>query len=145
MTFEEHLENHRREDGSYDIAAAEAARADEIRESYTDNDLDRLAEKAARDERRAWERTTRGNLHKQMLQPALSPELELDAKVQIGESTARRYGDMDELRIRMRMDLRTKVHMDENEAFNAEQRHWLDTLNLLDEGETISQAMGRGT
>lgn len=143
MTFEEHLEQHRNDDGSYDVAAAEQSRAEEILENYGEEELGRLAAKAAATERRNWENRNGANLRKQLTQGALAPELELDAMVQIGDSTVVRYGEMDAQRIRLRMDLRTKVHMDENEAFNSEQRHWLETLALLDDDETISVAMAR--
>lgn len=141
MTFEEHLENYRREDGSYDLAGAEQARAQELADDP--GEIDRLAAKAAASERGTWERQNAKRLSKQLSQPALSPALELEAMVQIGDSTVVRYGDMNHVRIQMRKDLRTKVHLDEGRAFDAEITHWLQTEQLLDPGETIGGAMGR--
>lgn len=140
MTFEEHLANHRNDDGSYDLAAAEQARADEI--ARTPGELAALAAKAAKQERAAWERKETNNLRKQFLQPALSSELELEVMVPLGDSVAVRYGDMDHKRIRLRKDLRTKVHLDESRAFDAEMTHWMQTEQLLDDGQTVGQALG---
>lgn len=139
MTFAEHLDNYRREDGSYDLAAAEEARYQEL--ITTPEGIDLTARKVAREERAAWERTETANLRKQFLQPALSEELELDIKVPLGSSTAVRYGDMNHVRIRIRKDLRTKHHLDENRAFDTEITHWMQTEHLLDDGETIEEAL----
>lgn len=141
MTFEDHLEQCRNDDGSYDLNAAEQARAEELAENT--DEIDRLAVKAARAERLAWERKQRDNLGKQFQQPALSPELDVDAMVQIGDSTVLPYGEMDLKRIQLRKDLRTKVHLDENRAYDAEMTHWFNTIQLLADGETIAQALGR--
>jgi len=141
VTFAEHLENYRNDDGSYDLVGAEEARAQELAENP--GEIDRLAAKAAKQERTAWERQNAQLLGKQLSQPALSPELELDAMVQIGDSTAVRYGEMDHKRIRLRKDLRTKVHLDESRAYDAEMTHWMQTEQLLSDGETISEALGR--
>lgn len=140
MRFEEHLENFRGENGDYDLAAAERARAEEI--ANDPGVIDHLAAKAAKQERAAWERTETANLRKQFSQPALSPELELEVKVPLGESVAVAYGDMDHKRIRLRKDLRTKVHLDENRAFDAELTHWMRTEQLLNDGQTIREALG---
>ena len=145
MTFEEHLENHRNDDGSYDLDAAEEARAEEIRATYTDDDLARLAGKTAKKERSDWLNRETEHFRKQMLQPALSPDLELGTKVPLGASIAVDYGDMDHKRIRLRRDLRTKIHRDEFRAFDAEMTHWDQTDPLLDDGETIAEAMERGS
>lgn len=141
MTFEEHLADHRNDDGSYDLAAAEDSRAKELAEDS--GAIDSLARKAAKQERAAWERNETASLRKQFVQPALSPELELDIKVPLGDSTAVRFGEMNHVRIRLRKDLRTKVHLDEIRAFDAEMTHWLQTEPLLDDGETIEAALAR--
>lgn len=143
MTFEEHLENHRNDDGSYDLDAAEAARAQEIRDSFDDEQIDKLAAKAAKKERSDWANKETEHFRKQVLQPALSAALELRTKVQLGDSIAVNYGDMDHKRIRLRRDLRTKIHRDEFRAYDAEMNHWDQTEPLLDDGETIADAMGR--
>lgn len=139
MTFEEHVQNHRNQDGSYDLEAAEHARADEI--AQTPGELAALAAKAAKQERAAWERKETTNLRKQFMQPALSTELELEVMVPLGDSVAVRFGDMDHKRIRLRKDLRTKIHLDEARAFDAELTHWMRTEQLLDDGQTISEAL----
>lgn len=139
MTFEEHLEKTRRDDGTYDLYAAEKALAEEL--AQTPGEVERLAAKAAHADRLKWEKRERENLGKQMQQSALSPELELDVKVQIGESTVVDYGEMNHQRIQLRKDLRTKVHLDENRAFDAEMTHWMQTEQLLGDGETIAEAI----
>jgi hypothetical protein len=141
VTFEEHLEKFRRDDGSFDLAAAEKSRAEELAEDP--DALQGLAAKAAAQERAAWERKNSTILRKQLMQPALSPELEWETMVQIGDSTAVRYGDMNNVRIRLRKDLRTKVHLDENRAYDIEMTHWMTTEILLDDGETIAAASMR--
>lgn len=141
MTFEEHVAGHRRDDGTYDLAAAEQARAADI--AADPGAITHLAAKAAKQERAAWERTETANLRKLFLQAALSPELELEVKVPLGGSDAVDYGDMDHKRIRLRKDLRTKFHLDENRAFDAEITHWMHTERLLADGETIAEALAR--
>lgn len=141
MTFAEHLENHRRDDGTYDLAAAEQARAEEL--SHSPEEIDRLARKAAQQERAQWERNETAKLRKQFMQPALSVELELDVKVPLGGSSAVDFGDMNHERIKLRKDLRTKVHLEENRAFDAEMTYWMQTEQLLGDGQTIADALGR--
>jgi hypothetical protein len=143
MTFEEHLAYHRNDDGSYDLGAAEQARAKELAEDPTA--IDSLARKAAKQERARWESQETTKLRKQFMQPALSPELELDTMVPLGESTAVRYGEMNHDRIRLRKDLRTRVHLDELRAFDAEISHWLQTESLLGADENIGDALRRAT
>jgi hypothetical protein len=142
VNFEEHLENHRRGDGSYDLDAAEEDRRFELETDHSE--IVRMAAKAAKQERSAWQSTETANLRKQFAQPALSPELEMDLKVPIGGSTAVRYGDMNHVRIRTRKDLRLKTHLDENRAYDVEMTHWLHTEPLLNDGETIEGAIARG-
>jgi hypothetical protein len=134
-TFEDHLEACRNEDGSYDLAAAEKSRAEELAE--TPGEIDRLAAKAAKAERNAWESRNREALKKQFLQPALSPELDLVTKVPMGGSSVENLGAMNEKLIRLRMDLRTETHIGENRAFDTEIEFWLNTLKLLPPGGTI--------
>lgn len=141
MNFDEHLDNHRRADGGYDLDAAEEDRRHELE---TDpGEIVKLAAKAAKQERAAWSSQETANLRKLFAQPALSPELELDVKVPIGDSTAVRYGDMNRDRIRLRKDMRVKVHLDELRAFESEMTHWLHTEPLLNDGETIADAIER--
>lgn len=145
MTFEEHLDNNRDADGNYDLAAAEADREAEILAELAENpdQLNRIAHKAAASERKAWETRNSNHLGKQVAQPALSESLELDAMVQIGGSTAVRLGDMNHVRIRSRKDLRTKVHLDESRTYVAEMDFWEQTERLLEDGETVAEAMDR--
>lgn len=142
MTFEEHLENHRAPDGTYDLDAAEEDRRHEI--ETTPGEIVALAAKAARQEREAYLRQETQKLRKQFMQPALSSELELDVKVPLGDGDVVRYGEMNHVRIRRRKDLRTKSHLDENRAFDSEMTHWMHTEPLLDDGETIAEALARG-
>lgn len=142
MNFEEHLENHRLADGGYDLDAAEEDRRYELE---TDRDeIVRLAAKVAKQERSAWQSQETANLRKQFAQPALSPELELDVKVPVGNSTVYRFGEMDLVRIRLRRDMRLKTHLDENRAYDTEITHWLHTEPLLNNNETIEEAIARG-
>lgn len=141
MTFAEHLENYRNDDGTYDLVGAEMARAKEL--AQDPELIGELAAKAAATERRTWERQNRQLLGKQFVQAALSPELELDLKIPIGDSTVVEYGRMNHVRIQLRKDLRTKVHLDESRAYDAEMTHWMQTERLLNDGETISDALGR--
>lgn len=145
MTFEEHLENHRSADGSYDLVSAEADRAAELLAELGESpeQLNRIAQKAAASERKAWETRNSNHLGKQFSQPALSAALELDAMVQIGGSTVVRLGEMNHVRIRSRKDLRTKVHLDESRTYVAEMDFWDQTERLLEDGETVAEAMDR--
>lgn len=142
MTFEEHLENNRRADGGYDLDGAEDDRRYELETDA--GEIIRLAAKAAKQERAAWESQETAKLRKQFAQPALSPELELGIKVPIGDSTAVRFGDMNHDRIRLRKDMRINVHLREIRAFETEMTHWLHTEPLLQDGETIEDALNRG-
>lgn len=142
MNFADHLENHRRTDGTFDLDAAEEDRRFELETHPTE--LAKLAARVASGEREAWQREETKSLRKQFSQPALSPALELDVKVPIGGSTAVRLGDMNHERIRLRKDMRIKVHLDESSAFQAEMTHWLGTEQLLDGDETIETAVLRG-
>ena len=96
-----------------------------------------LAARAANADRKAWESRNREELKKQFRQPALSDDLELDVLVPLGKSDFVRLGDMDEIRIRRRMDLRTRKHVDENDAFGREMEFWYGTLENLPPGGTI--------
>jgi hypothetical protein len=142
VTFEEHLQNHRRADGSYDLAATQQARAEELAQSP--DDIGRLAAKAAQTERAAWQRKESENLRKLFVQPALSPDLELEIKVPLGDNIVVDYGDMYHKRIQLRKDLRTKVHIEENRTFETEMTHWMHTEQLLEDGQTIGEALAGG-
>lgn len=139
---EEHLANHRNADGSYDLDAAEEDRRYELESDPAE--VVKLAAKIAKQERIAWQAKETMNLRKQFAQPALSPELDLELKVPIGDSTVVEYGAMNHDRIRLRKDMRLKVHLDELRAFDIEMTHWLHTEPLLHDGETINDALQRG-
>jgi hypothetical protein len=141
VTFEEHLENHRNPDGTYDLDAAEEDRRYEIETSS--EEITKLAAKVARQERKAWQDRETSRLRKQFMQPALSTELELEIKVPLGESIVVEYGEMNTDRIKLRKDLRTKSHLDEIRAYETEMTHWFQTEPLLGPGETIAAALGR--
>lgn len=141
MTFEEHLANHRNPDGTYDLDAAEEDRRYDIEASP--EGLLEYAAKAAKQERAAWQKQETSKLRKQFQQAALSPELELETKVPLGDSVVVDYGDMDQVRIRTRKDLREEVHINEIRAYDAEITHWNQTLKLLDPSETIAEALNR--
>lgn len=140
-SFEEHLENNRNADGTYDLDGAEEDRRYEIESDPSE--IVKMAAKAAKQERTTWQNNETANLRKQFAQPALSPDLELETKVPLGNSTAVSYGDMNHVRIRTRKDMRVKTHLDEARAFDAEMTHWLHTEDLLSDGETIRDAMDR--
>lgn len=142
MNFAEHLELNRRPDGAYDLDAAEKGRRLDLETNPAE--LARLAARVAASERDAWQRQETASLRKQFTQPPLSPSLELDVKVPLGDSTAVRLGEMTAARIRTRKDMRVKTHMDELRAFDAEMTHWLGTESLLRDGETVQDAIERG-
>jgi hypothetical protein len=132
VNFEEHLDNHRRTDGTYDLDAAEEDRRHEVE---TDpGEIVRLAAKIAKQERAAWQSQETATLRKQFEQPALSPQLELDVRVPLGDGTVVRLGDMNSDRITARKDMRIKSHLDEIRAYEAEMTHWLRTEPLLNPG-----------
>lgn len=141
MTFEEHLQNHRRADGTYDLDAAEEDRRYEI--ESTPGEVVKLAAKAAKQEREAYVNQQTAKLRKQFEQPALSASLELDVMVPLGEGNVCPFGEMNHIRIRTRRDLRVEVHLREIRAFDAELTHWLHTEALLDDGETVAEAIAR--
>lgn len=141
-TFEEHVMNHRRPDGSYDLDAAEEAFKLALR-----NDpgaLMRYADRAARSDRRAWTDKETASLRKQFAQPALSPALELDVMVPLGDGTAVRFGDMNRARIATRKEMRLRVHLDELRAFETEQSFWQRVEVLIEGEETVEDLARRG-
>lgn len=141
-SFDEHVMNHRRPDGSYDLDAAE----EDFRFSL-ENDtaaLLKYAARTARQERRSWTDKETATLRKQFAQAALSPSLELDAMVPLGDGTAVRFGDMDQVRIAARKDMRRRSHADETRAFEAEMAFWSNVEFLIEGDETIEDAIRRG-
>lgn len=141
MTFEEHLQKHRNADGTYDLDAAEEDRRYEI--ESTPGEVIRLAAKIAKQERDAYVNQETTKLRKQFEQPALSSSLELDVMVPLGGGTVIPFGEMNHIRIRTRKDLRVQVHLRESRAFDAEMTHWLHTETLLNDGETVAEAVAR--
>lgn len=141
MSFEDHLESTKNDDGTYNLAAAQDARTDEILDS--DEETAAIARKAAQQERARWESNETKLLRKQFVQPPLSPDLDPEVKVPLGNDTAVRFDDMNLERIRIRKDLRTQSHLHEIRAFDAEMTYWGNTEELLDPGETIGDARRR--
>lgn len=141
MNFEQHLDNHRRSDGTYDLDSAEEDRRHEIETSP--GEVVKLAAKVARQERETYLHQQTRALRKQFEQPALSPSLEMDVKVPLGDGTVVRFGEMNHVRIRTRKDMRTRVHLDELRAFDAEITHWSHTEQLLSASETVEDAVLR--
>lgn len=140
--FDEHVLNHRRPDGSYDLDAAE-----EAFRLALENDpaaLQQYAARAARADRRAWTDRETASLRKQFAQPALSPALELDAMVPLGDGTAVRFGDMNRARIAARKEMRLRVHLDESRTFEAEMTFWRRAEVLIEGDETIEDVVRRG-
>lgn len=133
-TFADHVERTRRTDGEYDAAAAEQSRAAELAQSP--DAIESLAHKAAAAERAKWERENGEHLRKQYSQLTLEG-LDLDALVPLGNSTFVEMRDMDEPRIRTRVDLRTDVHIRELDAFAREVEFWRRMQSLLPPGGTI--------
>lgn len=142
MSYADHIEPHRRADGSYDFDAAEKDWQREMEASP--RLVVRLIAKAAHQDREAYLRQETSRLRKQFEQPALSPALELDVMVPLGDGTGVRLGDMNEIRIRARKDMRVRTHLHELRAFEAEMTHWLHTEPLLKGDETIAAAIDRG-
>jgi len=138
VSFEDHLESTKNEDGSYNLAAAQDARAKEILDS--DEETEAIARKAAQQERARWESNETKLLRKQFVQQALSPDLDMDVKVPLGDDTAVRLGEMNWERIRIRKDLRTQHHLHEIRAFDAEMTFWQNTESLLGPDDTIETA-----
>ncbi len=140
--FDEHVMNHRRPDGSYDLDAAE-----EAFRLALENDpaaLLRYASRTARQERRSWTDKETASLRKQFAQPALSAALELDAMVPLGDGTAVRFGDMNRERISARKEMRLRVHLDELRTFETEMTFWRRAEVLIEDDETIEDAIRRG-
>lgn len=142
MNFAEHLGNHPLKTGGYDLDAAEEDRRYEIETSPEEQR--KLAAKAAHHEREAYVSQETAKLRKQFEQPALSPTLELDVMVPLGDGTVVPLGEMTLIRIRTRKDMRIQTHLRELRAFEAEMTHWLGTEQLLNDGETIEDAIRRG-
>lgn len=140
-SFDEHVLNHRRPDGSYDLDAAEEAFRLAL-ESDTEALL-KYAARTARQERRSWTDKETAALRKQLAQPALSPALELDAMVPLGDGTAVRFGDMNRDRIAARKEMRLRVHLDELRTFETEMTFWRRAEVLLEGDETIEDAVRR--
>lgn len=142
MSFDDHVLNHRRPDGSYDLDAAE--------ESFRlalENDpaaLQQYAARAARADRRAWTDRETASLRKQFAQPALSPGLELDVMVPLGDGTVVRFGDMNRARIAARKEMRLRVHLDELRTFETEMTFWRRAESLIEGDETVEDAVRRG-
>ena len=134
-TFAEHLEATKGPDGEYRLDVAEAEHAKALAED--DSMAAKLAARAAKADRSAWEAANRNELKKQFAQPALSADLELDVLVPLGNSTAVPLRDMNEIRIRQRMDLRTRKHVDENDAYGREMEFWFQVLGNLPPGGTL--------
>lgn len=142
MNFEEHLTNHRNTDGTYDLDAAEEDRRHEI--ETTPQELVKLARKAAKQERTSWLSAETASLRRQFQQPALSPSLELDVMVPLGNGSVVRLGEMNHDRIVLRRDMRRRVHEDAAAAYAVEITHWEKTEQLLQRGETVEGAILRG-
>lgn len=142
MNFDDHVFNHQRTDGSFDLDAAEEDFRFELENSPSE--LLKYAARAARSERKAWTDRETANLRKQFVQPALSPTLELDSLVPLGDGTVVRLGDMNHERILMRRDMRRRAHEDETRAFVAEVAFWDRVEQLLADGETVEDAIRRG-
>lgn len=141
-SFEEHLMNHRRPDGSYDLDAAE----EDFRYALERDPaaLLKYAARTARQERRTWTDKETSTLRKQFAQPALTPALELDVMVPLGDGTAVRFGDMNRARITARKEMRLRVHLDELRAFETEATFWQRVEQLIEGDETIEDAVRRG-
>lgn len=142
MNFADHVWNHQNADGSYDLDGAERDRLAEI--AANPSEVAKLAAKAAKQERSAWMSQETAALRRQFAQPALSPSLELDVMVPLGNGTAVRLGDMNLARIFLRRDMRRRAHEDEVRAYAAEVTHWEKTEQLLKGGETVEGAILRG-
>lgn len=142
MNFDDHVFNHQNADGTFDLDAAEEDFRHELESSPAE--LLKYAARAARSERKSWTDRETANLRKQMVQPALSPLLELDAMVPLGDGTVVRLGDMNHARIEMRRDMRRRAHDDETRAYAAEVAFWERVEQFLGSGETIEGAVLRG-
>lgn len=141
MNFAEHLGNHRNADGSYDLDAAEEDRRFEM--ETNGQEIARLTSKAAKQERVSWMSQETANLRKQFAQPALSPMLEVDVMVPLGNGTVVRLGEMNLIRVSMRRDMRRRAHDDERRAYAAEVAFWERVEQLLGLGETVEEALRR--
>lgn len=142
MNFDDHVFAHQRTDGSFDLDAAEEDFRYELENSPAE--LLKYAARAARSERKSWTDRETAHLRKQFVQPALSPTLELDAMVPLGDGTVVRLGDMNRERIVMRRDMRRRTHDDEKRAYAAEVAFWERIEQMLRGGETIEGAIARG-
>lgn len=136
MTFEEHLATCKRPDGSFDLAAAEAARAAEL--AATPEAIADLAGKAAHDERVAYERAQGERRRKQFAAGFEQLRLlDLEVLIPLGDGTAVPLRLMNEERIRIRGDLATENFLKHSRAFDAEMTFWRSARSLLPPGGTI--------
>lgn len=142
MNFDDHVFAHQNSDGTFDLDAAEEDFRYELESSPAE--LLKYAARAARSERKAWTDRETANLRRQLVQPALSPALELDAMVPLGDGTVVRLGDMNRARIEVRRDMRRRAHDDETRAYAAEVAFWERAEALLQGSETIENALARG-
>jgi hypothetical protein len=133
MNFADHVDATRQPDGTYDLAVAEVTRATELAADSADS----LAAKAAHAERKQWERSEGDRLRKCYEQPVLDPSLDRDLKVKLGDNVVVRMGEMNLDRIRLRLDLRTQVHVRELRAFANEVDFYGGYAALLDPSERI--------
>jgi hypothetical protein len=142
MTFADHIEA--LTDKDVDLAEVEAARAAEIAEELLTDPATRdgYALKAAKSERKAWQRAETETLGKQF---ALSAhnfelfELDPDLLVPLGGNHAVRLGSMTREERQLRREMRNDGHRREAEAFDVEMRFW-DAIDAVAGTGTIDNA-----
>lgn len=135
-SFDEHVQRTKNEAGEHNLDLAEKSRYEEL---LADEDaLDEVIRKAVQSERSRWQTSEREHLNDQFKAGQLTLGTDFDAMVPLGESRFVRLGDMNQIRIQQRKDLRTKKHIDENRAFDNEMSFWLGVEALLEPGGTVS-------
>jgi len=135
MTFAEHVEAHRLEDGTYDIRAAEEARAQELLTTAGEE----LARRAAHDERRTWEKSQRERSLKAMTQPTIAEADTLEIHLAIGKGRSSTIGDMNVDRLRMAKDITSTNFGRQSVAFGKRIEFYDHHLRVLGPNETIRE------
>lgn len=142
MTFDEHVQKTQKPDGSFDLAEAAKSRLAELEQD--EQAAEEMLRKAVESERRRWESRNRDYLKKQFgAQLTLDlGELDLEAKVPLGDDIVMELGSMGELEVRKREHLRTQSHLVELRAFDTEMTFWERIRELMPPGGNIGGIPG---
>lgn len=142
--FFDHVRSTLDSDGNEDLQAAEVGLAADL--EMTPGIVSQLCKQAAHNARAAWERSEsskRIKVLRGMQQTLDFDDIDLDVRIPLGDSIVVALGNMTDERIRLRMDLRTKAHLEESRAYDDEMSAWMYARGLLLPGETIEECRDR--